>query len=270
MAASASDIDIERLQQETSLSVEFHQSLDSTSDRARQFVAAGQAEPLPRLVIAENQTAGRGRGANRWWTGRGSLAFTLVTRADHWGPLGSVAPPISLAVGVALVEALEPLLSGHQVGLHWPNDLIVDNRKLSGVLVEWLAGSTATGGHLLIGVGLNVNNTLQEAPPEVRTRATTLYELTGTEHPRTPLLLTILAHIDQAMQQLVGGDPRLFRKFDKLCLQKGQRLLVETPQGTLTGRCQGVGADGGLLLETDAGLQSVFSGTTQPADSWAE
>ena len=73
------------------------------------------------VVVAEEQTAGRGRGANRWWTGRGSLAFSLVFDPAGWSLEDELQPARSLAVGVAIVDTIAPLLPGSRVGLHWPN-----------------------------------------------------------------------------------------------------------------------------------------------------
>src|SRR5262249_8342937 len=118
---------------------EHHEVLDSTQFRAR-ALAEGSRDPaaLPALVVADRQTAGRGRAENRWCTGVGSLAFSLLVDPQQFGfPRGPV-PRLSLAVGVALVDAIAPRLDGHPLGLHWPNDVYVGSRKLAGILVEVL------------------------------------------------------------------------------------------------------------------------------------
>ena len=147
--------------------VEHYAEINSTNDRA--LAAAREANTrLPLLIVADEQTAGRGRGSNRWWTGPGSLAFSLLIECvgrDARAP-ACAGPPdslIPLAVGVALVEAIAPLVTGHEIGIHWPNDVMLDGRKLAGVLVEGLPG-----GKSVIGIGVNTNNTTADAPADVR------------------------------------------------------------------------------------------------------
>ena len=84
---------------------------------------------LPLLVVADRQTAGRGRGANRWWTGPGALAFSLLVDGRTVGADRSRSPLVALAAAVAVVDTVAPLLPAHQVGIHWPNDVLVAERK---------------------------------------------------------------------------------------------------------------------------------------------
>jgi hypothetical protein len=131
-------INVDRLLQETFVArVECHQTLGSTNDRARQCAAEGG--PLPLLVLAENQTSGRGRGSNRWWTGPGSLAFSLLLDAADLRIERSRSPLVALAAAVAVAETVAHRLPDRQVGIHWPNDVFADNRKLAGILVETLS-----------------------------------------------------------------------------------------------------------------------------------
>ena len=135
--------------------VEHHPSISSTNDRA--IAAASElGVRLPLLIVADKQTAGRGRGSNRWWTGPGGLAFSILLKsADTARPSGLIA----LAAGVAVVDALAPLAPGHEIGICWPNDVMLDGRKLAGILIEVLAD-----GRQVIGIGVNTNNTSADAP----------------------------------------------------------------------------------------------------------
>ena len=134
-----SSLDINRILRETFvLEVEHHGELGSTNDRAIDRAKQG-AKKLPLLVIADRQTAGRGRSGNRWWTGPNSLAFSLLLESAAVDDKAGAAPLISLAVGVAVVEAIKPLMQDKEIGIHWPNDVIADGRKLAGILVEVLS-----------------------------------------------------------------------------------------------------------------------------------
>ena len=113
----------------------YRQCVSSTNDLARELAATACRQECW-LLVAEQQTAGRGRGDNRWWTGEGSLAFSLLVDPEHLGIHGPRLPMVSLAAAVAVVEASQPLVSGWKVGLHWPNDVYACGRKLAGILTD--------------------------------------------------------------------------------------------------------------------------------------
>jgi BirA family biotin operon repressor/biotin-[acetyl-CoA-carboxylase] ligase len=165
-----------------------------------------------------------------------------------------------LAVGVAVVDTASELLAGqldglHVVGLHWPNDVFVSERKLAGILIDVLPD-----GRHVIGIGLNVNNSLAGAPTEVRRRATTLKELTGTHFDRTGVLLSLLANLEHALRQTHEDRAWLARRFDELCLQTGKPLTIEVGSQRTSGICAGIAADGALLLDTATGRQRFVCG----------
>ena len=251
----AQPIDVPRLLAETPVAhVEYFESIGSTHDLAHELARAA-GTPLPCLVVAETQTAGRGRGQNRWWTGGGSLAFSLVFDPSDWSIVGELPPQRSLAVGVAIVETVAPLVTQARVGLHWPNDVFADGRKIAGVLVDVLAG-----GRHMVGIGLNVNNSLAGAPPEVAARATSLCELAGHTFDRTAVLGELLRKLQLAMQA-AAADPDAFgSQFQDLCLQVGRPLTIEAAGRRTTGTCAGIATDGALLIETPAGIEAIYSG----------
>ena len=189
------------------------------------------------MIVADRQLAGRGRGSNRWWTGRGSLAFSLLFEPSVWGLTPAAVPLRSLAAGVAVAAAVTPRLYPHHVGLHWPNDVYVAERKLAGILVDLLAD----GRHVL-GIGLNVNNSLAAAPADVRDRATSMLDLTGMRHDRTAVLLDILAELASAFRQSAAEPEQFGTRFHDLCLQVGQPLVIETAGQSIAGRCLGIAA----------------------------
>jgi BirA family transcriptional regulator, biotin operon repressor / biotin---[acetyl-CoA-carboxylase] ligase len=240
---------------------EHHALLDSTQTRARALAdeAAAGKILLPALVVADAQTAGRGRASNRWWTGEGSLAFSLLIDPAQFGFERRMVPRLSLAAGVALVDALAPRLENLPLGLHWPNDVFVGDKKLAGILVEVLPS-----GYHIIGVGLNSNNTAVDAPPELRNSIATLRDLTGHAHDHIELLLAILENMEAALHQLGQPVETLGQRFDLLCLQRGETLTVFQGEQTVTGRCAGIAPDGALLLDTPAGRREIHSGTLRP------
>ena len=105
-------IDVVRVLRETTIArAEHHPALASTNDRAAECAAQG-VKDLPLVVVADQQTAGRGRGSNRWWTGPGGLAFSLLVDAETVAADAERSPLVSLAAAVAVVEAVAPLLPG--------------------------------------------------------------------------------------------------------------------------------------------------------------
>jgi BirA family biotin operon repressor/biotin-[acetyl-CoA-carboxylase] ligase len=253
-------IDAERILHETFVArIEHHATLGSTNERAAQAAADGARE-LPLLIVADQQTAGRGRGSNRWWTGPGGLAMSLlVNREQLSAPTRSRAPMVALAAAVAVAESVAPLLAGHQVGLAWPNDVLVGRRKLAGILIEALAD-----GRHIVGIGINTNNSAADAPPELRRQAATLRDLTGRPHDHTGLLIGLLGRLERNFAGLACDGPRIAARADALCLQHGRALRAEQGRRTLTGVCRGIAPDGALRLETAAGQQLLYSGVLRP------
>jgi BirA family biotin operon repressor/biotin-[acetyl-CoA-carboxylase] ligase len=252
-------LDVDRLLAETFVArVEYYQTLGSTNDRARQCAGAGPGE-LPLLVVADMQTAGRGRGTNLWWTGRGSLAFSLLLGADELGEAErNRSPLVSLAAAVAVVEAVGPLLPSIPVGIRWPNDVVAGGGKLAGILVEGLPE-----GRLVVGIGVNTNCSLAEAPPELRRTATTLLELTGVRHEQTGILVALLGCLEKAFGQLASQPDRIGAEADALCLWRGKTLNLLVGDQAITGRCDGIAPDGALILDTPQGRQTLYSGVVR-------
>jgi BirA family transcriptional regulator, biotin operon repressor / biotin---[acetyl-CoA-carboxylase] ligase len=252
-------IDVVRILRETFVAqAEHHPSLGSTNDRAAQCAARG-AKGLPLLVVADEQTAGRGRAGKRWWTGRGGLAFSLLVAPETVAAQESRSPLVALAAAVAVAETLAPLLPNHPPGIHWPNDVLVDGKKLAGILVEVLPDRR----HVL-GIGLNTNSTLSDAPADLQATAATLRDLTGRPHDQTDVLIDLLHRLDEQFARLREDPAAVAAAADALCLQRGQTVTLQWDSHRATGLCRGIALDGALLLETPAGIERFHSGTTAP------
>lgn len=242
--------------------IEWHEQLGSTQDRARELVESDSGA-VPLLVGADLQTGGRGRGKHRWWTGQGALALSLVVDPSMYAaaPGAPLPPQLALAVGVAVCHTVRGFLRYETAGLHWPNDVYVGQRKLAGILTEALSPR-----RVIIGIGLNSNNTLDDAPLELRGTAVTLRDLQQAPVDAEALLIALLRELDAALRLLYDLPAELGREFDALCLQRGQMLLLRQGDQHHAGRCLGIAADGGLLLETEAGLRTFYSGTLSNED----
>lgn len=255
-------IDPDRLLQTTFVAaVEHYGELDSTNTHARRLLDQTHAS-LPLLVVADRQTAGRGRNANRWWTGPGSLAMSLAI--DR--PPGSRdnGPLVALGAALAVIHAVERSASSdianHRLGLKWPNDVHVDCRKLAGILTE----STAEG-RLIIGVGVNLNNTVADAPPEFAHQVVTLADVTCRSHDRTHFISNLLLDLQRRMEQLRSTPASIAAAAEPWCLHLGDQVELNQGGRTVRGICRSIAADGALILETDSGRRHFWSGTLRLA-----
>ncbi|MBS0210468.1 MAG: biotin--[acetyl-CoA-carboxylase] ligase [Planctomycetes bacterium] len=247
-------LDVARLRvQYPALPIEHRASVGSTNDLARELAAAGTGAPL--LVLAEQQTAGRGRGSNRWWTGAGSLALSYLLDPATYGIARRYSAMMPLAAANAIIDIVARRAEQLPVGLHWPNDVYVGPRKLAGILVEGLAD-----GRQIVGIGLNVNNRFDDAPAELQTLVATLADLTGAPVDRTELLAELLAALEANWRQLGAQPEALGRASNGRCLQVGEILTVRAGESTVTGTCLGIADDGALLLETATGREALYSG----------
>jgi BirA family transcriptional regulator, biotin operon repressor / biotin---[acetyl-CoA-carboxylase] ligase len=256
-------MDINRILRETFVvELEHHAELGSTNQRCAQRAKQG-ASKLPLLVLADRQIAGRGRGTNRWWTGEGSLAFSLLLEPYASDDLlgrqlncrPNRLPLLSLAAGVAVAESIKPLLHDQQIGLHWPNDVIVAGRKLAGILIEVLST-----GHFIIGIGINTNTPMTDAPSELAATATTLLEITGKRHDHIEILISLLNNLEKRLLKLQQTPAEIAADADAICLQRDKPIKVQHDNQTVAGICRGIAQDGALLLETAEGMSQYYSG----------
>jgi BirA family biotin operon repressor/biotin-[acetyl-CoA-carboxylase] ligase len=231
-------------------------SVKSTNDIAYAEGQAGAPEGL--LVLAEEQTAGRGRLERTWWAPpRTCLLMSLLLRPSL--PLAAVGQ-LTMCLGLGAVEGIREV-TGVQAALKWPNDLLFGRRKLGGILTEL---NTAEGGlnYAVLGLGLNVNVdfTTATAPAELRELAASLGTEIGRPVNRTALLAAILAHTERWYDRALDGNSPYMTWTQHLdTLQRRVRVSLLT--GSLEGVAVGVSADGALLVQDDAGLvHTVWSG----------
>jgi BirA family biotin operon repressor/biotin-[acetyl-CoA-carboxylase] ligase len=224
-------------------------------------------EPGALLLIADEQSAGRGRRGRRWTSERGA-ALTFSLRWRFAGPAQALRG-LSLAVGVALARSLHAL-GAHEIGLKWPNDLLATGRnagaKLGGVLIE----TRAAGGGVvaIIGVGLNCR-AVPGLERRLRRRLAALEELVQPLPRRDALAARLAAGLARDLRRFESGGLAAFsQEWESLHALQGRRLRVSTDHGqVLSGYADGLAADGGLLLRTRDGMRTVYSGSVVAARS---
>ena len=237
-------------------------ALGSTNDLALQWAAEADLE-LPRLIWAETQTAGRGRGAHVWWAASGALTFSLIVDEASTGLQAMMWPQVSVLTGLAIAEALSEFVPAHSIGLKWPNDVQVHGRKICGILVEVPPGQPH---RLVIGVGINVGNSFRDAPTELQAIATSLIDLLGSPPPLPTVLLKVLQRWSHLAQERVNCRLDLPGAWSRYCTLADRRVRVTTGEKHVDGVCRGIDSDGALWLETPAGRLRQLGGTVRKLD----
>ena len=231
--------------------VEVVDRCDSTNARMMQRAEAGA--PSGSVLVALEQTAGRGRRGRVWVSAAGdSLTFSLLWR---FPPACSLSG-LSLAVGLALVRVLARLpLAG--LALKWPNDVLLGEGKLAGVLIE-VAPAQAQAQATVIGIGVNLKLP-PEMPEELRSRAA---HLPGPLPATSQLLASFLVELHSVLSEFASaGFARLRAEWLRYhAYQLRPVQLLSDFAAPLVGICQGVDVDGALLLETATGVQRIISG----------
>lgn len=251
------DIDIERILAAGNIKhVAHYGELPSTNDLAIELATRGETA-CPFLVIAERQTSGRGRGENKWWAGLGAITASLVidTHAEDIPP--AVWPKLSLTVGLAVCQTLEELVPRLTVRLKWPNDVYLQGRKVCGILVET---TSSQANAIVIGVGVNVNNSLEDAPAELQATATSLADEAHRDFDRTAVLLQMLARLAELTPTIRRDDSSLSEAFRQRCLLEGRTLTVQVGNRSVSGVCHGIDHEGALLVRSESGLERCFGG----------
>ena len=211
----------------------------STMDLAR--AAAAEGAPHGTLILAETQTAGRGRRGRGFFSPPGgSLYFTLILR-----PSREQYARLPLAVPLAVCRACAH--EGADARIKWPNDIWVGERKLSGMLID---GETGPGGlTAYAGIGLNVNAD-PTADPALRDTAASLSRELGREVAREPLLARICGELEAA---LALPEAALLADYRALSLVLGRRITVEEADGPYAARAVAIAPDGALVVEREGG-----------------
>jgi BirA family biotin operon repressor/biotin-[acetyl-CoA-carboxylase] ligase len=242
--------------------IEYIESVDSTNDYLKQTAESGQARSGA-VVVADYQTAGRGRLGRSWISQPGeALLFSLLTRSTLPGDklaLVSLLAGLSLRVGLMkYLDAIGQQKTSAGINLKWPNDILFERRKLCGILCE-SAHSSTEGAMVVIGSGLNVNQRESDFPPDLRTPAISLYSITGQiATPRTvlPYILDGLGEMLTRLRSTGAGwiVPEWEEKSDFI----GQLITVNDAGRDVRGQVRGLAPDGALILEEENGETIVI------------
>jgi BirA family transcriptional regulator, biotin operon repressor / biotin---[acetyl-CoA-carboxylase] ligase len=231
------------------------------------MAAAAEGAPEGSVFLAEEQTAGRGRGAHSWHSARSAGIYCSVILRPQLPP--SEILILSLAIGIAVRAAIEQVDSRVHVDLKWPNDLLIGNQKFCGILAEMNAEPTRVR-HIVVGIGINVNHS--SFPKEITDQATSLRLATGSEWSRVELAAALLKSLDREYRDLIekpGARPEILRRFaEHSTWVRGKQVRIEdnvfADQSTaFEGKTTGLDDRGFLQVRTAQGLRTVLSGTVR-------
>lgn len=235
--------------------------IDSSNEAARELARRGA--PAGAIVVCREQSAGRGRAGRAWYSpGYGGVYLSMLYRPER-----RLHPaPVSILAGLGVVQRLDRAFADLRPFIKWPNDIVVADGKLGGVLAE--ASWTETAPRwLIVGVGINVRPFPPSAPREVRQRAASLDEVLGTEVPLVEVADAIIGGLEAYLYDPPAAiPPPVLSELDRYDWLRDRRAVV-TPPGEgpgAQGTCAGIAPDGALLFRPDRGaLRRVADATVE-------
>lgn len=230
------------------------QSIGSTNDKAKEL--AGDSEEGT-VIVAEEQTSGRGRLGRSWSSpGRKGIYASVILKPDM-EPANAAKLTLLGAAAVALALAD----CGIEALIKWPNDIIIDGKKAAGILTE-MSSELGIVNHIILGIGINVNQSVEEIPPELIDKATSLKAASGKPIQRKHLIALVLNRLDELYVQFKEtGD--MDHALD-ICRERsaviGKDIIVIQGRKQRSGHAVSINHDGELMVRFEEGLEQVISG----------
>lgn len=220
----------------------WRERVSSTNDELRTLAEQGMPEGL--VLVAEEQTAGRGRRGADWFSPKGkSLAFSVLLRPTE--PMATW-PRLSLATGLAVTEALEKSVPLAEI--KWPNDVLISGKKVAGILVE------AGRDFVIVGIGINVNT--EAFPPGLA--ATSIRIAHGAEVAREEVLLEVVQRLASHAPKIGSAFGEVIAAVRQRCFLTGRRVTLISADRRREGLVRGIGDGGEILLDGHDGLEALF------------
>jgi BirA family biotin operon repressor/biotin-[acetyl-CoA-carboxylase] ligase len=233
----------------------YYRQTDSTNKRARALAMEGYPEGT--VIVAEEQTDGKGRRGRSWYSPiNQGIYMSVILRPTF--PLRQISR-LSLLAAVALAEALEE--TGLKPGIKWPNDILINGRKIAGILSEAITDMDSIE-FIILGIGININNLLQDFPDDFRTSPTSILAEHGLPGSRIKLFQRLLFSLEKHydLLQLDNFTPTL-EKARHLSVVLGQKVSFDEGGEILSGTAIGLDDNGFLQVRDDNGtLRTVVSG----------
>jgi len=235
--------------------IHYYPEVDSTNEVAKRLAQEGAPEGT--IVIAESQRSGRGRRGKKWLSPSGGVWMTIILRPDI---PPSKAPQLTLVTGVAVAETMDQECR-LDVGIKWPNDILIGEKKVCGILTEASANPHGLE-YVVVGIGIDLNVDVDNFPPELRKGATSLKQELEKEISGVKLVQQFLYNFETLYNDFKTGKfPEILTKWRRLSKTIGTYVEVHKKGGIVRGEAVGVNREGVLILETDDGnLRKIISG----------
>ncbi len=244
----------------TIFDTQMHHYFKIGSTNTAAMALAAEGAPQGSVLLAEEQTAGRGRGSNSWLSERSTGIYCSVIFRPPLPPSDVLI--LSLAAGLAVRSAILQVDARLAPDLKWPNDLLIDGKKVCGILTEMNSEATQVR-HIVVGIGINVNQAA--FPPELG--ATSLRMITGSEWSRVEVAAALLKSLDREYRMLLENPdamPSITKRFvEASSWAYGKKVRIEESYSALEGTTAGLDARGFLQLKTQHGIRTVLSGTVR-------
>jgi BirA family biotin operon repressor/biotin-[acetyl-CoA-carboxylase] ligase len=235
--------------------VKLLESVGSTNTETKNLFLQGETEGL--IVVAKSQTAGRGRKDRSWLSPDGGLYFSIILKPR----LGTEnAPLLGLLSACAVARGITKLGVGN-VRLKWPNDVLIGESKIAGILSEAISSDKETVG-IVIGIGVNQNCPISEMPHGLEWPTTSVIDELGKETSNESLLCSIVNEIDVRLQTVERDSSfnTVLDEWREMSSTLGVRVRIHEEGKTTDGVAKDIGVDGSLIVETEEGLVNVLMG----------
>ena len=227
-------------------------SVESTNTLAKEMAKNGA--PHGTVVVADRQTAGRGRLGRSFQSPAGmGIYMSVILR---YGCKPEELMHLTCACGVSICDALAQI-AGIRPGIKWINDLVVDGKKLAGILTELVITGRETCA--IVGIGLNVCQNPMDFDPEIRAKATSLWQILDQKVAREAVFGEILQKIYQMDQHLLTGKAAIMERYRKDCITLGKQISVVRGEEIRHGQALSVTDDGALLVRFDDGSEETVN-----------
>ena len=234
-----------------------YESITSTNTIAKELAAKGCEAGT--VVIADQQTMGKGRRGRHWESPAGTGIWMSIVLRPNISP--TEAPFLTILTALAVAKAIEEFVDV-KPGIKWPNDIIIGNKKACGILTEMNAEIEMVN-YVVIGIGINVNMNEEDFPQDIQAVATSLKEAIGKEVSRKLLLQSVLCKIEELYIQSIDEKIKstLIEEYKKYSVTLGHKVKVIYPHRELEGEAMDLTSDGELIIKTSEGqTERIFSG----------
>ncbi|HEY4715802.1 MAG TPA: biotin--[acetyl-CoA-carboxylase] ligase [bacterium] len=234
----------------------YYKNTDSTNTVAVGMASRGAVEGT--VVVAESQTAGRGRLGRMWVSPPGNNIYISAILRPDMPPY--ISPQITLVAGVAVARTVEKV-TGIRAGIKWPNDLLLNGKKFCGILTEMNSESDKIN-FIVLGIGVNLNSTIKEYPAEIADNITTLKDVTGRNIPRVEFTMALLGELKKMYKEFLRhGFSNIKKEWSGYFCMSGKDVVISYLDKKVEGTALGIDNSGALLVrKSDDKIERVLSG----------